>query len=121
MEFDNKPSFEHKTSSFSGVEVSSGASVSVKNVTFSLPPSNHTILHDVSFNLSPGGVLGIIGPNGAGKSTLLRLLYRYHKPTLGNVEISGRDIWEMTARETARQIASNKIRVSHSKVGPVLI
>ena len=105
LEFDNKISFDHQTSSFSDIEVSSGASVSVKNVTFSLPRSNHTILHDVSFNLSPGGVLGIVGPNGAGKSTLLRLLYRYHKPTLGNVEISGRDIWEMTARETARKIA----------------
>ena len=105
MEFDNKISFDHQTSSFSDIEVSSGASVSLKNVTFSLPRSKHTILYDVSFNLSPGRVLGVVGPNGAGKSTLLRLLYRYYKPTSGNVEISGRDIWEMTARETARKIA----------------
>ena len=62
LEFDDRISFDHQTSSFSDIEVSSGASVSVKNVTFSLPRSNHTILHDVSFNLSPGGVLGIVGP-----------------------------------------------------------
>ena len=61
----------------SGVEVISGASVSVKNVSLSLPRSNHNILDEISFDLSPGRVLGIVGPNGSGKSTLLRLLYRY--------------------------------------------
>ena len=64
-----------------GASVISGATVSVRNVTWSLSRSNQTILHKISFDLSPGHVLGIVGPNGAGKSTLLRLLYRYHKPT----------------------------------------
>ena len=36
---------------------------------------------------------------------LLRLLYRYHKPTTGTVEIGGKDIWEMTARDTAKKVA----------------
>ena len=96
---------EYQAQSFSDVEVISGASVSVKNVSLSLPRSNHNILNEISFDLSPGSVLGIVGPNGAGKSTLLRLLYRYHKPTIGTVEIGGKDIWEMTARDTAKKVA----------------
>jgi len=96
---------EYQAQSFPDVEVISGASVSVKNVSLSLPRSNHNILNEISFDLSPGRVLGIVGPNGAGKSTLLRLLYRYHKPTIGTVEIGGKDIWEMTARDTAKKVA----------------
>ena len=89
-----------------GASVISGATVSVKNVTWSLPRSNQTILHKISFDLSPGHVLGIVGPNGAGKSTLLRLLYRFHKPTSGTVEIDGTNIWKITARSAARKVAA---------------
>ena len=96
---------EYQAQSSSDVEVISGASVSVKNVSLSLRRNNHNILNEINFDLSPGRVLGIVGPNGAGKSTLLRLLYRYHKPTIGTVEIGGKDIWEMTARDTAKKVA----------------
>lgn len=47
-------------------------------------------LRDVSFELSPGDVLGVIGPNGAGKTTLLKLLSRITLPTVGRAEIRGR-------------------------------
>ena len=47
-------------------------------------------LHNVSFDVQKGHVLGVIGRNGAGKSTLLKILSRVTEPTEGRAEIHGR-------------------------------
>jgi len=48
-------------------------------------------LQTVSFELSPGELVGIIGPNGAGKTTLLSILAGVLAPDEGELTISGRD------------------------------
>lgn len=47
-------------------------------------------LRHVSFEITPGRMLGIVGQNGAGKSTLLRLLGGVIRPDEGSVQVHGR-------------------------------
>ena len=49
-------------------------------------------VHDLSFSVPKGSVLGFIGPNGAGKTTTMRILTGYQPPTSGTVVVDGLDI-----------------------------
>src|SRR5690242_6455587 len=44
-----------------------------------------TVLHNVSFTMSPGERAGLVGPNGVGKSTLLRCIAGHVDPDAGSV------------------------------------
>lgn len=44
------------------------------------------LVENLSFDLPPGGIVGVIGPNGAGKSTLFKMLTAQEKPDAGTVE-----------------------------------
>lgn len=83
-----------------------GLGITVDDVSWSVKQKKQKILYPLSFELSPGKILGVVGPNGAGKSTLLRLLYRYYKPTTGKVKINGIDIWKLTSRQVACSVAT---------------
>lgn len=47
------------------------------------------VLHDVSFDVRPGEVLGILGPNGAGKTTLFNLISGDFRPNSGSIIFNG--------------------------------
>lgn len=49
-------------------------------------------VHNVSFEVQQGEVLGIIGPNGSGKTTTLNLLTGFITPDAGTVLLQGEDV-----------------------------
>ena len=51
-----------------------------------------TAVDDVSFEVSPGEVLGFLGPNGAGKTTPMRMIAGFITPTGGKASICGHDV-----------------------------
>jgi ABC-type protease/lipase transport system fused ATPase/permease subunit len=66
--------------------------IAVENLHYALPGTSRLILRNVSFDLSPGDVLGIVGPSGAGKSTLVRHLVGVLRPSAGAVRLDSADI-----------------------------
>ncbi|HEV8664199.1 MAG TPA: ABC transporter ATP-binding protein, partial [Candidatus Methylomirabilis sp.] len=46
----------------------------------------------VSFQVSPGEIVGLIGPNGAGKSTLFDVVTGYYRPDTGRITFNGHDL-----------------------------
>ena len=45
------------------------------------------LFENLSFNLPPGGIIGVIGANGAGKTTLFRMLTRQAEPDRGSLKV----------------------------------
>ncbi|HTP76946.1 MAG TPA: energy-dependent translational throttle protein EttA [Rhizomicrobium sp.] len=45
------------------------------------------LYENLSFQLPPGGIVGVIGPNGAGKTTLFRILTGQEKPDAGTLRV----------------------------------
>jgi ABC-2 type transport system ATP-binding protein len=51
-----------------------------------------TIIHDLSFDVGKGEIVGFLGPNGAGKTTTMRMIAGYTTPTSGSIEVAGFDM-----------------------------
>ena len=66
--------------------------------------NRHPVVQAINLELRPGELVGLIGPNGAGKTTLLRALSRVLRPERGQILLKGRDIWQLSARQVAREI-----------------
>jgi len=49
--------------------------------------SDKLLFEDLSFELPPGGIVGVIGPNGAGKTTLFRIMMGLEQPDAGSLRI----------------------------------
>jgi ATP-binding cassette ChvD family protein len=45
------------------------------------------LIDDLSFQLPPGGIVGVIGPNGAGKTTLFKMLTGKEQPDKGAIKL----------------------------------
>jgi iron complex transport system ATP-binding protein len=68
-------------------------------------PGDAWKLSDISLQVRPGQLMGIIGPNGAGKSTLLKIAAAILQPSGGTVHLDGTDIFSLSRRRVADQLA----------------
>lgn len=59
------------------------------------------VLHDISFEVKAGEMVGLIGLNGAGKSTTIKHILGLMKPQIGDVRIDGVTLEEETERYRA--------------------
>src|SRR5699024_4929826 len=48
-------------------------------------------LHNISFTLPKGYIMGLIGPNGSGKTTTIKLILNMLKRNSGEIKIMGLD------------------------------
>ncbi|WP_336716374.1 ABC transporter ATP-binding protein [Arthrobacter sp. USHLN218] len=97
------------------VEVPAGpVTVEFRDVTFAYPSADKVslasleevavldtrggeeVLHGISFRVEPGETVALVGSSGAGKSTIASLLARLYDVDQGAVELSGRDVRDLS-------------------------
>src|SRR5438270_6284790 len=72
-------------------------------------------VHNLSFTIQDGEILGLIGPNGAGKSTLFNLINGVFPPNSGRIVFAGADI----TGERPFLVARHGIARTHQIVQPL--
>lgn len=75
----------------------------VENICWSIDKKE--ILKNISLDVKPKEIVGLLGPNGSGKSSLLKTIYRINKPTSGVITLNEKDVWKISAKELAQQMA----------------
>ncbi len=78
-------------------------------------------LHDVSFSINEGEIVGLIGPNGAGKSTLMRLLLGFIPSDSGEVKLFGEHPESLHARALIGYQADTQFRANNVSVKSFLL
>ncbi|WP_026860163.1 ABC transporter ATP-binding protein [Jeotgalicoccus psychrophilus] len=54
--------------------------------------SKDPVIHDISFNIKAGEIIGLIGLNGAGKSTTIKHILGLLRPHSGNIKVMDKTI-----------------------------
>jgi gliding motility-associated transport system ATP-binding protein len=79
-------------------------------------------IHDVSFDVAPGQIVGFLGPNGAGKSTTMRILACFMPASGGSARVAGYDVFKqsMDVRKRIGYLPENVPLYTDLRVGPYL-
>ncbi|WEV58340.1 ABC transporter ATP-binding protein [Bifidobacterium sp. ESL0728] len=67
--------------------------LSVSHLTKRYQGNDFDSLHDVSFDVGKGEIVGLVGKNGAGKTTLMKMIAKAQKPSAGTVSYNGVDVF----------------------------
>jgi ATP-binding cassette, subfamily B, bacterial len=79
--------------------------IEFRDVTFSYPGSDRSILRNLNLFLKPDERIALIGENGEGKTTIVKLLTRLYDPTAGQILLDGVDLREYDLDDYASNIA----------------
>lgn len=63
------------------------------------------LIGGIEIEVRPGRITTLIGPNGAGKSTILKTLAGQLEPLGGRIVLLGRDMRDLSEKETARHLS----------------
>jgi ATP-binding cassette, subfamily B, bacterial MsbA len=63
------------------------------------------VLHDISFQVTPGEVVALVGPSGAGKTSIANLICRFYDPSRGIIRVDGLNLQEVTLDSLRSQVA----------------
>ena len=90
-----------------GHEIGSGAlSLDFENVNFAYHDApEDPVLHEVTFSLSPGRVLGLLGRTGSGKTTLTRLVFRMADPLSGVIRLGESNLSQFRLHYLRQRVA----------------
>lgn len=86
--------FEHVSFSYPGADEVSLASLEAVATLDATPRT--PVLHDVSFDVSPGTMTALVGPSGAGKTTISLLVSRLYDVDEGHISMNGLDLRDAT-------------------------
>ncbi len=75
-----------------------------RNVSFTYPGTDRTVLKNFNLTLSPGERIALIGENGQGKTTVVKLITRLYDPTEGQILLDGIDLREYSLEDLHRHI-----------------
>src|SRR5438093_10054561 len=63
---------------------------------------SRTIIHDLTFTVEKGEIVGFLGPNGAGKTTTMRMIAGFTTASSGRVTVAGYDMATQNERAASK-------------------
>ena len=76
------------------------SAISLKRISKRYGPKE--IIHNLSFDVEPGEIVGFLGPNGAGKTTTMKMIAGTSTATSGTVRVAGFDMATQPEEGTKR-------------------
>jgi ATP-binding cassette subfamily B protein len=101
--FDMKPTVQSKPNALSTPKVIRQG-FEFRNVSFTYPGTERTVLKNFNLTLHPGERIALIGENGQGKTTVVKLITRLYDPTEGQILLDGVDLREYSIEDLHRHI-----------------
>ena len=78
--------------------------IRLNDVTKVFPGAETAAVDRLSLEIGQGEFVALVGPSGCGKTTTLKMINRIIEPTMGTIEVDGRDAMSVPAHELRRSI-----------------